>query len=341
VRQIAQNRAMISPIKFQLPLRSLGKQTIGLEFYATCILKTRCSVNCKMNVSNFYASSNQSIAPSVRARPLNRTIEQSNNRTMYNLWEKIIESTAAANEVSRQRDGALFVDRTIGVTIVPSRVTLDLKRFMRLEMIETTDCRDDILRIAEASFTYDRRFNLTPDCDPQVRHEELKKWVDDLGPTWVALMKGVPVGFMNLREVPRVECRVPSAECRVPRAECLVQSAECRVPRAECRVQSAECRVQSAECHEVALSTKHRALSTSPSTRHIALAYHLVAVEEKYRLSGAALGLYAKGIEVARERGYQKLVGRISSQNVAVMNIYAMFGAQFGDPQDIFFRRRP
>ena len=190
-------------------------------------------------------------------------------------WEKIIETTSAANEVRRQAEGTLFADRTLGVTIVLSRVMLDLKRLMRLEMEETLEHREDILRIAEASFTYDRRFNLTPDCDPAVRHMELKKWVDGLGLTWVALLKGRPVGFMNLKPV-----------------------------------------------------------DGKPDT----LAYHLVAVEEKYRLSGAALGLYAKGIEVARERGYQKLVGRISSQNVAVMNIYAMFGAQFSEPQDIFLK---
>ena len=228
-------------------------------------------------------------------------------------WVKIIESTSAANEVKWQQEGALWVDRTLGVTIVPSRVTLDLKRFMRLEMVETMEYREDILRIAEASFPYDRRFNLTPDCDPAVRHAELKKWVDDLGPTWVAFMKGQPIGFMNLREV-------PSAECRVQSAECLVQSAECSV--------------QSAGCGGDVPGTEHKALSTT-------LAYHLVAVEEKYRLTGAALGLYAKGIEVARERGYQKLVGRISSQNVAVMNVYAMFGAQFSEPQDVFLKELP
>jgi len=211
-------------------------------------------------------------------------------------FAKIIEPTSAANEVARQREGALFADRTLGVTIIPSRVSVDLKRLMRLEMVETEDYREDILRIAEASFVYDRRFNLTPDCDVSVRHEELKRWVDELGPTWVALMKGVPVGFMNLKEV-----------------------------------SSAECGVQSAD----ALSAKHQALSTKQSTT---LSYHLVAVEEKYRLSGAALGLYAKGIEVARERGYKKLVGRISSQNVAVLNIYAMFGAQFSAPEDIFLK---
>jgi len=230
---------------------------------------------------------------------------------MHNLWAKIIEPTSAANEVTRQREGALFADRTLGVTIIPSRVTLDLKCFMRLEMIETTDYRDDILRIAETSFTYDRRFNLTPDCDPQVRHEELRKWVDDLGPTWVALMKGVPVGFMNLREVP----------------ECL--SAE--VPVLGTDQSNNQTIEQSNNAVPPAPSTKHQALSTT-------LSYHLVAVEEKYRLSGAALGLYAKGVEVARERGYQKLVGRISTQNVAVMNIYAMFGAQFSAPEDIFLK---
>ena len=228
------------------------------------------------------------------------------------MWERFIEPSSAANEVKRQGEGALWVDRTLDVTIVPSRVTMDLKRFMRLEMIETMDYRKDILRIAEASFPYDRRFNLTPDCDSTVRHEELARWVADLGPTWVALLKGQPVGFMNLREVPSAECRVQSAECRVQSAECLVQSAGCGgdVP-----------------------GTEHKALSTT-------LAYHLVAVEEKYRLSGAAMGLYAKGVEVARERGYKKLIGRISSQNVAVMNIYAMLGAQFSEPQDIFLKEQ-
>ena len=192
-------------------------------------------------------------------------------------WTKIIEPTSAANEVARQKEGALFADRTLGVTIVLSRVTQDLKRLMRLEMVETTEYREEILRIAEASFTYDRRFNLTPDCGLEVRHAELQRWVDELGPTWVALLKGQPVGFMNLKPV-----------------------------------------------------------EGRPDT----LAYHLVAVEEKYRLSGAALGLYAKGIEVARERGYQKLVGRISSQNVAAINVYAMFGAQFSEPQDIFLKEQ-
>ena len=65
---------------------------------------------------------------------------------------------------------------------------------------------------------------------------------------------------------------------------------------------------------------------------------HLAAVEAKYRVTGAAMGLYAKAIEVARERGFKTLEGRISSLNTSVMNVYATFGAQFSEPQDIFLK---
>lgn len=65
---------------------------------------------------------------------------------------------------------------------------------------------------------------------------------------------------------------------------------------------------------------------------------HLAAVEAKYRVTGAAMGLYAKAIEVARERGFKTLEGRISSLNTAVMNVYATFGAQFSEPEDVFLR---
>lgn len=65
---------------------------------------------------------------------------------------------------------------------------------------------------------------------------------------------------------------------------------------------------------------------------------HLAAVEEKHRATGAAMGLYAKAISLARERGFQTLEGRISTQNTPVMNLYAFFGAQFSEPEDVFLR---
>lgn len=65
---------------------------------------------------------------------------------------------------------------------------------------------------------------------------------------------------------------------------------------------------------------------------------HLAAVDEKYRLTGAAMSLYARSIEIAKEKGYKKLEGRISSQNTAVMNLYAHLGASFSEPEDIFIK---
>ncbi len=65
---------------------------------------------------------------------------------------------------------------------------------------------------------------------------------------------------------------------------------------------------------------------------------HLAAVDEKYRLTGAAMSLYARAVEIAKEKGYKKLDGRISSQNTAVMNLYAYLGASFSDPEDIFIK---
>lgn len=68
------------------------------------------------------------------------------------------------------------------------------------------------------------------------------------------------------------------------------------------------------------------------------LSVHLAAVLEQYRITGAAMGLYAKACLLAKERGAKKLIGRISSQNMAVMNIYASFGASFSSPIDVFIK---
>ena len=65
---------------------------------------------------------------------------------------------------------------------------------------------------------------------------------------------------------------------------------------------------------------------------------HLAAVDEKYRLTGAAMSLYSKAIQVARDKGYKTLEGRISTRNSAVMNLYAYFGAHFENPIDIYIR---
>ncbi len=65
---------------------------------------------------------------------------------------------------------------------------------------------------------------------------------------------------------------------------------------------------------------------------------HLAAVKERYRAAGAAVSLYAFAVTKAKEKGCEKLCGRISSGNTAVMNLYARLGGVFSDPVDIFVR---
>ena len=186
---------------------------------------------------------------------------------------RIIESADAANEIVRQRNGFFFADRTMKTTISLSKIAVDLDRFIRLPIIETAEYKADVLRIAVASFAYDRRFHVLPDCSRDVSGVVLKKWVEELDTVFVALFKEQPVGFLALKE-------------------------------------------------------------TAPDTVFV----HLAAVEEKYRITGAAMALYANACKIAKERGYKKLKGRVSTQNAAVMNVYATFGATFSDPQDIFFK---
>lgn len=65
---------------------------------------------------------------------------------------------------------------------------------------------------------------------------------------------------------------------------------------------------------------------------------HLAAVDEEYRMAGAAMALYAKAIQISKENNYLNLNGRISSKNIAVMNLYANFGAKFSNPIDIYIK---
>lgn len=64
----------------------------------------------------------------------------------------------------------------------------------------------------------------------------------------------------------------------------------------------------------------------------------LSAVSERYRASGAAMAIYANAINYAKEKGLRKIEGRISSLNMAVMNLYAYFGAKFSQPEDIYLK---
>lgn len=68
---------------------------------------------------------------------------------------------------------------------------------------------------------------------------------------------------------------------------------------------------------------------------------HLAAVEERHRATGAAMGLYARAIELAKERAFQTLEGRVSTMNTPALNLWTFFGAQFSEPEDTFLKELP
>ena len=66
---------------------------------------------------------------------------------------------------------------------------------------------------------------------------------------------------------------------------------------------------------------------------------HLAAIDKTAVVPGIAMSLYANAVKTAKESGYRKLVGRISSLNMPVINLYASLGAAFSDPLDVYIRR--
>lgn len=64
----------------------------------------------------------------------------------------------------------------------------------------------------------------------------------------------------------------------------------------------------------------------------------LAAVIPKFRISGAALSLYASAVQWAKDNHAKRIIGRISTQNVAVINLYNYFGASYFEPHDIFIK---
>lgn len=169
--------------------------------------------------------------------------------------------------------GFYLADRTIGTSVSLAKLPSDIDRWVRLDIIETSEYKPEIYRIAKLAFTSDRRFHVLPKCDSNISGQVLQKWVDDLDQVLVCIYKSQPIGFLALRHI-------------------------------------------------------------DPDTAFV----HLAAVDEKYRLMGAAMSLYAHACILAHNRGYKKLNGRISSSNMPVMNIYSTLGAIFTTPHDVYLK---
>lgn len=186
---------------------------------------------------------------------------------------RIVLSSHPSSLLFMHHAGFLFADRTLKALISIARCPVQLDKMCRLPLAVTKDYKQDIMRIACESFVDDRRFHITPECNPAVAAMVLEEWVYNLDNVLVCFFHEKPIGFLALQEV-------------------------------------------------------------SQDTLFV----HLAAVEERYRMTGAAMTLYAGACRHAQELGYKKLEGRISSKNISVMNVYTAFGASFSEPRDIFLK---
>ena len=175
--------------------------------------------------------------------------------------------------VEMQKRGFCFADRTLGVSINLVRSSLDYKKFVRLQIVDTDEYKKDILEIAKTEFTYDRRFHITQRCNASIAALVLEEWINEISSSLVCVYKNIPIGFLVLEQAAADSMFV-----------------------------------------------------------------HLAAVKREYRLSGAAISLYAHAAFLAQQRGFRKLEGRVSSMNPPVMNLYACLGASFGEPVDVYLK---
>lgn len=65
----------------------------------------------------------------------------------------------------------------------------------------------------------------------------------------------------------------------------------------------------------------------------------LAAVDQHRRTPWTASSLYAAVFAYYQGEGKKYVCGRISTRNMAVMNLYASFGALFSEPLDIYIKR--
>lgn len=64
----------------------------------------------------------------------------------------------------------------------------------------------------------------------------------------------------------------------------------------------------------------------------------LGAVDPLYQSRGVAIGLYAYMLRELKEKGYEKLYGRISTTNVASINLHIALGVKYSRPEDEYVK---
>lgn len=98
------------------------------------------------------------------------------------------------------KKGYFLADRTIGVQINLANSKIDYAGLIRMEVIESSGYKEEILKIAKASFPDDRRFHFKTEPDPNIAGLVLTDWVKSSDASLICIYKNLPIGFLTLKQ---------------------------------------------------------------------------------------------------------------------------------------------
>jgi hypothetical protein len=186
---------------------------------------------------------------------------------------RIVMPSTPENLIEMQLHEYFVADKIIDTSVNLLRNKIDYNSFVRMQVSQSKEHKDEILEIALASFQEDRRFNITPKCDYGIAEIIIKEWIEQQEEYFICKHKNQVIGFLSL-------------------------------------------------------------INQNGNEGFV----NLAAVDFNYRISGAAVSLYAYVADYCINNRYKKLNGCISSNNIAVMNLYSLLGATFSRPRDVFLK---
>lgn len=107
---------------------------------------------------------------------------------------------SAENMLKMQQRGFFHADRMLDVSINLVRSKLDFKSMIRIAPRITSECRENVLSIAQNSFSADRRFNIGAMPNREISDKVIAGWISELSEYYLCEYKEEPIGFLALKQ---------------------------------------------------------------------------------------------------------------------------------------------
>lgn len=202
--------------------------------------------------------------------------------------------------------GFLFLDRTVETVIRLNKFNIDLNPYLRLKFKDFNCPHDNeiefnkVLSIAKETFKFDYRF-MTKLC---FNEDLLKEYLSNFYKGFVCIYKEQVIGF------------------------CLLTIVGGDIKNCNTCFGLKEVNVKDTNSKDINVK----------ETKGQSLFVNLLAADPNYLVTGVGTALYAKAIEYAKDNGFKKLIGRVSTKNDNALNVYTSFGAILKEPYDVYIK---